>query len=81
MSARPNPNDVDIILVNDAFRLENCPAQSRGIFEHAVAQARYGASVFWMRPGMLIRENVEEFIEYWQIKRDGSKRGIVEVTA
>jgi hypothetical protein len=53
--------------------------ESRGLFDHAVAQARFGVSVFWMRPSMLIGENVEEFISYWQVKRDGSKRGIVDV--
>jgi hypothetical protein len=29
---------------------------------------------------MLIEETVEEFVQYWQIKRDGAKRGIVDVT-
>ena len=26
-------------------------------------------------------ETIEEFVSYWQIKRDGSKRGIIEVIA
>ena len=43
------------------------------------AQARFGASVFWMRPGLLIGETLEQFIDYWQIKRDGGQRGIVDV--
>lgn len=59
--------------------LEDCPIEARVLFDHAVAQARYGASVFWIRPGLLIGEDVEEFIAYWQLKRDGSRRGIVEV--
>jgi len=80
VTAQPNPNDIDVVLViNDAFRLEECPIESRGLFDHAVAQARYGASIFWIRPGLLIGEGVEEFIAYWQLKRDGSRRGIVEV--
>jgi hypothetical protein len=80
VTAKTNPNDVDVVLVlDDAFRLESCPMEARGLFDHAVAQARYGASVFWMRPAMLIGESVEEFIAYWQIKRDGSKRGLVDV--
>jgi len=80
ITARTDPNDVDVVLVmDDAFRLEDCPIEARGLFEHALAQARYGASIFWIRPGMLIGESVEEFIAYWQMKRDGSKRGIVEV--
>jgi len=43
------------------------------------AQARFGASIFWMRPALLIGETVEQFIEYWQIKRGGGQRGIVDV--
>jgi len=80
VSAEANPNDIDVVLVmDDGFRLEECPIESRGLFDHALAQARYGASIFWIRPGLLIDEGVEDFIAYWQLKRDGSKRGIVEV--
>ena len=43
----PEPNDVDVILVmDDKFRLEECPMESHGLFDHAIAQARYGASIF-----------------------------------
>jgi hypothetical protein len=55
------------------------PYRIARVVDHAVAQARYGASIFWIRPGLLIGEGVEEFIAYWQLKRDGSRRGIVEV--
>jgi len=81
VTGKPDPNDVDVVLVmNDTFRLEGCPVESRGLFEHALAQARYGASIFWMRPAMLMGETVEDFIDCWQIKRDGAKRGIVALT-
>jgi hypothetical protein len=77
---KPAPNDVDIILVmEDNFRVESCPIEAKGLFDHSTAQARYGVSIFWVRPGLLIGETIEEFVSYWQIKRDGSKRGIVEV--
>jgi hypothetical protein len=80
VTAKPEPNDVDVILVmRDSFRLEECPTESRGLFDHSVAQARYGASIFWIRPGLLIAETLEDFIAYWQVKRDGEKRGIVEM--
>jgi len=62
-----------------AWKAVRCPIEAQGLFDHALAQARYGASIFWVRPGMLIEEDIEEFITYWQIKRDSSKRGIVEV--
>jgi hypothetical protein len=80
VTARPSPNDIDVVLImDDGFRLEECPIEDRGLFDHAVAQARYGASIFWIRPGLLFGESVEDFIAYWQLKRDGSRRGIVEV--
>ena len=82
VTAKPEPNDVDLILVmDDNFRLEECPIESRALFDHPTAQARYGASIFWIRPGLLIGETVDQFIVYWQTKRDGSHRGIVEIIA
>jgi len=82
VTAKSDPNDVDVVLVmDDAFRLEDCPIEARGLFDHALAQARYGASIFWMRPGMLIGAGIEEFIAYWEVKREGSTRGIVEVVS
>jgi len=80
VTATPDPNDVDVVLVmDDAFRLEDCPIEVRGLFDHAVAQARYGVSIFWVRLGLLFCESIEDFVAYWQIKRDGSRRGIIEV--
>ncbi len=77
---KPEPNDVDVVLVmDDTFHLPECPVEARGLFDHAVAQARYGTSVFWIRPGLLFNVSVEDFIGSWQLKRDGSTRGIVEV--
>jgi len=80
ITAKSEPNDVDVILImDDAFRLDECPAEIRGVFDHAISQARYGASIFWVRPGLLIGESIDEFIAYWQTKRDGTQRGLVEV--
>ena len=80
VTAKPEPNDVDVVLVMDeAFRLAECPLEARGLFDHAIAQARYGSSIFWIRPGLLISEGVEDFVAAWQLKRGGAKRGIVEV--
>ena len=52
--------------------------EARILFDHAAAQAHFGASVFWIRRLAAINGE-QETIEYWQIKRDGSKRGIVEI--
>jgi hypothetical protein len=80
ITTKDEPNDVDLILVmDDDFRLGETSEDSRAVFDHSLAQARYGASVFWVRPAMVIGQTVEEFIQYWQIKRGGGKRGIVEL--
>ncbi|MBI3938783.1 MAG: hypothetical protein HY323_17570 [Betaproteobacteria bacterium] len=80
VSSTTDPHDVDVALVMAAdFRLEESPRECRTIFSHADAQARYGASVFWLREGMVSDRLVREFLETWQIKRDGAKRGIVDI--
>lgn len=76
----PEPRDIDIVLLMSAdFRVEDCPRESRTLFSHAEAQARHGASVFWLREEMLPDASMREFLNTWQLKRDGSKRGIVEI--
>lgn len=80
VSSATDPRDVDVALVMTAdFRLEESARECRTLFSHAEAQARYGASIFWLREGMLPDALMREFFDAWQIKRDGSKRGIVEV--
>ena len=80
MTTKQEPRDVDIILVmRDDFRLTDCDAETRPLFDHEQAEAAFGASVFWVRPSMLFLETLEEFIAHWQIKRDLSRRGIVEI--
>ncbi len=75
------PRDLDIILVMNAdFKVEECPRESRTLFNHADADARFGASAFWLREGMLPEEMMTEFFDTWQTKRDGNKRGLLEVT-
>lgn len=74
------PKDVDIILVmRSDFAAESCPADSRTLFDHARADDELGASIFWIRPEMLLGEPLEQFLPHWEWKRDGSRRGIVEI--
>lgn len=74
------PQDVDVILVmNDAFHADEAPLPARGLFDHSVAQERFGASVFWIKPSMTIGEPLDDFIRHWQHKRDDTLRGIVEI--
>lgn len=79
-TAKEHPNDVDILLVmRDDFELSACTGESRKLFNHADAEAEFGASIFWIRPSMLVLDTLDDFILHWQIKRDLGRRGIVEV--
>lgn len=80
ISDKVSPNDIDAILVmQDQFRPSQCPPEALVLFDHARATSELGASISWIRPGMLIGEQLDQFIAHWRVKRDGSKRGIVEV--
>ena len=80
ITTKPDPNDVDVVLImSDDFELHACDEVTRGLFDHTQAAEEFGASIFWLRPSMLFLETLEEFIEHWQIKRDLTRRGIVEV--
>jgi predicted nucleotidyltransferase len=80
VTAKPDPNDVDIILVMaDDFDVAECDEQSKLLFDHLLAQRTFGASVFSVRPSTALLETVDEFLAYWQVKRDKGRRGIVEV--
>ncbi len=82
ITAKPAPNDVDIVLVmRDDFDVQACDAESQTLFDHLRAAEVFGASVFWIRPALLVLETLEEFIAHWQITRDQTRRGIVEVRA
>ena len=81
-SLPPNeePNDLDVfLLMEDAFDLSNLIGEAHLLFsDHAVAQARFGASVFWIRY-LAALDGEQKAMEGWQIKRDGGQRGIVEI--
>ena len=77
---KSDPNDVDIILVmHDDFVLDDYAGVTRKLFEHADAEKEFGASIFWVRPSLLILETLDEFLSHWQVKRDHTRRGVVEV--
>ena len=79
---KPAPNDIDILLVmTDDFTVTACDGQTQTLFDHLRAQQIFGASVFSIRPSTALLGSVDEFIAYWQIKRDQSRHGIVEVVS
>jgi len=76
---KPRPQDVDVfLLMEDTFDLRQVSGEARVIFDHMAAQNYEGASIFWLRR-MAIFNGEESAVGYWQVKRDGKKRGIVEV--
>jgi hypothetical protein len=77
---KPAPNDVDIVLIMQSdFSVMACDAATGQLFDHQQASS-IGASIFWIRPSHLLLETLDEFVEHWQIKRDQTRRGIVEVS-
>jgi len=73
------PNDVDVfLLMEDTFDAGELTGEARLLFDHAAAQAHFGSSVFWLRR-LAAWEGEEAAVEYWQVKRGGGRRGIVEV--
>jgi hypothetical protein len=75
----PNDNDVDVfLLMEDTFDVSQLTGEVRLLFEHAVAQTRFGASVFWLRR-LAVLDDEQTTLSHWQITREGYRRGIVEI--
>jgi len=80
ITTKPKPNDIDVVIIfDDDFNMAVCSEEGKKLLNHQQAATEFGASVFWTRPSLLFLETLEEFIEGWQIKRDGTRRGIIEV--
>lgn len=80
VSDTAEPRDVDVVLIMAVdFKIEECPREAKTIFDHADADAKFGASVFWLREGMLSQELMKDFFGVWQTRRDGKQRGMLEV--
>lgn len=79
VTAKDEPNDVDVILLmEDIFDLSTVSGEAALVFQHMETDAHFGASVFWTRrSGALGGE--QAMVEYWQVRREGGQRGIVEI--
>jgi hypothetical protein len=74
------PHDVDVFLVmDDAFDAGTLPSEAALVFDHSAADAHFGASVFWVRR-LAAFGGEHPAVEYWQVKREGGRRGILEIT-
>jgi hypothetical protein len=79
VTAKREPADVDVfLLMEDTFDIRQLTTEARVLFDHAAAQAHFGASVFWLRR-LAALGGEEPAIAGWQIKRDGTYRGIIEI--
>ena len=66
------------LLMEDAFDVGQLTGEARVLFDHAAAQAHFGASVFWLRR-LAALGGEDQAITEWQITRDGTFRGIIEI--
>ena len=79
ITAKADPRDVDVIvLMEDAFDLASVTGEAALVFQHMEADAHFGASVFWTRRSGAIGGE-QAMVEYWQVRREGGSRGIVEI--
>ena len=79
VTAKRAPNDVDIfMLMEDTFDAQQVTGEAAMIFDHLAAQHSEGASIFWIRR-MAAIDGEEAALQYWQMTREQTKRGIVEV--
>jgi hypothetical protein len=79
VTAKPDPNDVDVVMImDDSFDVSALTGEATLPFDHSAADAQLGASVFWAtRSGAFGGE--QAMVEYWQTKRGGGLRGILEI--
>jgi hypothetical protein len=79
ITAKLEPNDVDVfMLLDDQFDAGRLTGEARLLFDHAAAQAHFGASVFWVRR-LAAMGGEGATVEYWGIRREGGVRGLVEI--
>jgi len=64
--------------MEDTFDAGQLSGETALVFDHVAGQNYEGASIFWIRR-LAALEGEQAAVEYWQLKRDGTKRGIVEV--
>lgn len=66
--------------MDDGFEAREVEGEAGVLFDHVSAQSYFGATVFWLwRLAALGGETAA--VEFWQAKRDGGRRGIVEVVS
>ena len=62
----------------DSFDLASIEGEAAVVFKHVEAGIHFGASIFWTRRSAIVGGE-QTMIEYWQVRRQGGLRGIVEI--
>ncbi|MBI5052957.1 MAG: hypothetical protein HZB52_06780 [Chloroflexi bacterium] len=76
---KSSPNDADVfLLMENTFDVSQVTGEAAIVFDHPAAQSYFGASIFWVRK-LAALGGEDATVAHWQIKRDGNRRGIVEV--
>jgi hypothetical protein len=61
------------------FRSTDCTGAMHVMFDSEAAERELGATVFWMTSSVGAQTTIAFFLEQFQIRRDGGRRGLVEV--
>lgn len=76
VTAKVAPADLDIFLVMaNNFTGDEVVGRARLLFDRSRASIVWGVCIYWITA----RTDRLPFLEAWQLRRDGGRRGIVEV--
>lgn len=79
VTTKMNPRDVDLVIImKNTFDVNAVSGDVAAVFRHADADAQLGASIFWSTEAGAFG-GAQAMIEFWQIRRDGGRRGLVEI--
>jgi len=77
---KPDPGDIDLFLImSPDFELNDYTGEMRLVFDSEAAERELGTAVFWMTSSAGSQTTVAFFLEQFQSRRDGGRRGTVEV--
>jgi hypothetical protein len=79
LRAKAIPHDLDVfMLMDDEFDAGRLDGEARVLFHRPQAQSYFGVSALWLRRCAAFPDE-QAAVADWQVKRDGSRRGLVEV--
>ncbi len=79
VTGKPNPRDVDVLLIMDEdFEVERIALPAQAVFHSVRAKLLFESDVFWARTS-IGEEVLQLWLETYQTSRDFRKRGIVEL--